>query len=245
MSRAALRVVVIVLIGLLLGVLVEAAVFAFIPNRGDPPSVYDDFRWSSISNGYWHVNEDGGNAAIVDGILTLSGAQTEMDHLLQTDPNKTVMVAKVRGLSMYKFALGLGSYHGGTVSLEFDNDGFRCGRGTESGWMVDDMKLWKTPPIGKWFYLRVSVFNPYPGVTNLPIKPKKSIVLTCTVYDSSGRRIAYDRPVDPPSNIRYPGIDEVYLRTWDNHNRYQVHWVYAGPVSGDPTRFFGARASGA
>lgn len=244
MNRTALRVAALVLIGLLLGVFVEAAVFAVVPSAGEPPSVYDDFRWSSISNGFWHVNEDGGYAAIVNGTLTMSGAQTEIDHLLQTDPNKTVIVAKVRGLSLYKFALGLGSYHGGTVSLEFDNDGFRCGRGTDAGWTVDDMKLWKIPPTGKWFYLRVLVENPYPGITKLPPKPKNPVVLTCSVFDSAGRRIAYDRPLNPPSNIRYPGIDEIYLRTWDYNNKYQVNWVYAGPVSGDPTRSFGRAPAG-
>jgi hypothetical protein len=236
MNRVALRVIVIGLIGLLLGVFAAAVAFAFVPNPGSAPSVYDDFRWSSISNGFWHVNEDGGQAAIVNGILTMGGAQTELDHMIQTDPNKTVMVAKVRGLSFYKFAVGLGTYHGGTVSLEFDNDGFRCGRGTDNGWMVDDMKLWKTPPTRQWFYLWLSVFNPYPGVTNLPIKPKKPVTLTCAVYDTSGHRIAYDRPMVPPPNTRYPGIDEMYMRTWDVHNRYQVDWVYAGPASGDPLR---------
>lgn len=243
MSRSAMRVIAIGAIGLLLGIFATAAALAFVPNQGSPPSVYDDFRWSSISNGFWHVNEDGGQAAIVDGILTLSGAQVEMDHMIQTDPNKTVIVARVRGEQLYKFALGVGSYHGGTVSLEFDNDGFRCGRGTDTGWTVDDMKLWTKPPTGQWFYLRVSVWNPYPGVTNLPPKPKHPIVLTCSVYDSIGRRIAYDKPLHPPSNMRYPGIDEIYLRTWDYHNRYQVDWVYAGPPSADPTRSFGRTRS--
>jgi hypothetical protein len=238
MSRDVLRWLAIGIIGVLLGAFATTAVAAFVPNRGSPPSLYDDFRWSSISNGFWHVNVDGGTAAIVDGILTLEGAQAELDHRIQTDPNKTVIVARVRGLSFYKFALGLGSTAGGTVSLEFDNDGFRCGRGTDSGWTVDDMKLWTTPPKGQWFYLKVSVWNPYPGVVTLPIKPKRHVVLTCSVYDGSGHRIAFDRPTKPPSNMRYPGIDEAYLRTWDADNRYQVDWVYAGPVSGDPTRSF-------
>lgn len=245
MSRAVLRVLIIGVIGVLIGVFLTAVAAAFVPNPGSAPSVYDDFRWSSISNGFWHVNEDGGQAAIVDGILTLSGAQAEMDHRIQTDPNRTVIVARVRGLKFFKFALGLGSYHGGTVSLEFDNDGFRCGRGTDNGWQVDDMKLWKTPPTGTWYYLKVAVWNPYPGVTTLPIKPKKAVVLTCSVYDTSGHRVAFNRPRKPPTNIRYPGIDEIYLRTWDTHNRYEVDWVYAGPESGDPTRSLVRAAGGA
>jgi hypothetical protein len=174
----------------------------------------------------------------VNGILTLQGAQTEMDHMFQTDPNKTVMVAKVRGLSFYKFDIALGSYHGNTVSLEFDNDGFRCGRGTDNGWTVDDMKLWTTPPTGKWFFLKLSIVNPYPNVVNLPIKPAKSVPLTCSVYDAAGHRIAYDKPTEPPTNLRYPGVDQISLRTWDTHNKYQVDWVYAGPEAADPTRSF-------
>jgi hypothetical protein len=150
------------LIALFVGIAVHAAYAAFLPAPGSSPSIYDDFNWSSISNGYWHVNVDGGTAEIRDGILTISGHQTELDRRIQTDPNHTVMVAKVRGLSFFKFGMGLGSYHGGTVSLEFDNDGFRCGRGTDNGWMVDDMKIWTTPPTDQWFYLKVSITNPYP-----------------------------------------------------------------------------------
>lgn len=244
MSRATLRVVIIGLIGVLLGVFAAAVAFAFVPGPGNAPSVYDDFRWSSISNGFWHVNEDGGQATIVNGIMTLAGAETEVDHAFQTDPYRTVMVAKVRGLSFYKFDIALGSYHGNTVSLEFDNDGFRCGRGTDNGWTVDDMKLWKTPPTGKWFYLKLSLVNPYPNVVNLPTKPAKSVPVTCTVYDASGHQVAHDVAIHPPSNLRYPGVDQMSMRTWDNNNKYQVDWVYAGPVAGDPTRSFARHAGG-
>ena len=239
MSRGALKLAVVAVIGIFFGIFLTAAVMAFLPNDGTAPSVYDDFRWSSISDGFWHVNADGGSAAIVNGILTMSGAQLEMDHLMQTDPNKTVMVAKVRGVQFYKFAIGVGTYHGGTVSLEFDNDGFRCGRGTDSGWQVDDMKLWTKPPMNKWFILKLSVVNPYPGITKLPAHPKKPVTLTCSVWTPSGKRVAYDQPTNPVPNTRYPGIDEIYMRTWDSHNQYQVDWVYAGPPSGDPTRGFG------
>jgi hypothetical protein len=58
------------------------------------------------------------------------------------------------------------------------------------------------------------------------------------VYDAKGNLVTRDQARKPPSNARYPGVDEIYLRTWDSHNKYQVDWVYAGPPSGDPTRAF-------
>jgi hypothetical protein len=41
-------------------------------------------------------------------------------------------------------------------------------------------------------------------------------------------------PKTPPPNAHYVSFDEVFMRTWDSPNEYQVDWFYAGPPSGNP-----------
>src|SRR5690348_16423385 len=137
MGRPVLRGAVIALVFFFLGVASWAGAMALVPNPGSPPGIYDEFNFSSTANGYWHVNPLGGTAAIKDGRITLAGHSIELDHRLQTDPHQTVVVAKVRGLGWDNFAVGLGLYHSGTVSIEFDSDGIKCGRGTTFGWRID------------------------------------------------------------------------------------------------------------
>lgn len=243
MKRSLLPAAVIALIFLLLGVAGAALAFAYLPDPGSPPSVYDDFAWSSVGNGYWHVNPVGASAEIKDNLLTLKGDTIELDRRVQTDPLETVVLAKVRGLSFHKFGLGIGVYHAGTVGLEFDNDGVKCGRGTDYGWKVDFLRAWKTPPVNQWFYVGISVRNPFPteqalrkaeiiaDKTNTKLKP---ITLRCYLFDAQKHLIAAEQPSNPPPNAHYVGFDEVFLRTWDSANDYQVDWLYAGPVSGIP-----------
>jgi hypothetical protein len=240
MNRYSLRWIVVSVIFLLLGAAVGAAIFFAIPASGSAPSIYDDFNWSSTANGFWHVNPVGATDRIKNGTLTLSGHSIELDRRLQTDPNSTVAVARVRGLSFDKFALGLGVYHSGTISLEFDSDGVKCGRGTDHGWQIDILKPWTTPPVSKWFYVGIKVVNPYPDPKVLAklgdIDPDKlkPVTLTCALWDSSGHLIASDTPTDPKPNTHYAALDEAYVRTWDSKNKYQIDWLYAGPPSGIP-----------
>ena len=131
MSRSTLRTIAVAAIFLLLGVAGTAGVVAAIPDPGSPPSIYDDFQWSSISNGFWHVNTYGSTARIERSRLILSGHRMELDKRVQTDPYETVIAARVRGVSLYKFSIGLGVYHSGTVSMELDNDGIKCGYGSD------------------------------------------------------------------------------------------------------------------
>src|SRR5437764_10959958 len=125
MGRPLLQGAVIALIFFFLGVAGWAGAMALVPNAGSTPSIFDDFNFSSTSNGYWHVDSIGSTAAIRDGLMTVSGHSIELDHRLQTDPHQTVVVAKIRGLGWDKFAIGLGLYHSGTVSVEFDSDGIK------------------------------------------------------------------------------------------------------------------------
>jgi hypothetical protein len=238
MGRTAVRIAVLGAIFLLLGVASAAAVFAFVPNPGSPPSIFDDFNYASTSSGFWHVNAIGGKAIIKDGLLTLSGHSVELDHRLQTDPYRTVAVAKVRGRGWDKFALGLGVYHSGTMGVEFDNDGAKCGWPTDHGWKIDYLKGWKTPPTRQWFYLVISVTNPFPNVPDLTpeMELKHPVTIICSLYDGSGRQLARVHPVDPPPNAHYASLDEAFVRTWDSHNRYEVDWIYAGPPSGSPIK---------
>ncbi|HLJ68735.1 MAG TPA: hypothetical protein VKX16_15380 [Chloroflexota bacterium] len=240
MNRRVLQIGVFSLIALCIGIAGTAAVFAFIPDSGSPPAIFDDFNWSSISNGYWHVNPIGATAVIKSGLLTLSGHSVELDRRLQTDPKETVVAARVRALSFNKFGLGIGVYHSGTVGMEFDADGIKCGRGTDHGYQVDFLKGWKTPPVGQWFYLEVTVVNPYPNpkvlqqLGDISSDKLKKVKVICAAYDSQGHLISRVSPTDPPANSHYVAFDEVFMRTWDSNNRYQVDWFYAGPPSGDP-----------
>jgi hypothetical protein len=239
MPRPALRVVAIALIFLFLGSGTAAAVMAFIPNEGSPAAIYDDFGFSSTQNGYWHENPVGATARIKHSILTLTGDSIELDHRIQTDDYLTVMSLKIRGLQFHKFGFGLGVFHAGTIGMEFDNDGAKCGRASDYGWQVDFIKGWTKPPTDQWFYLQVAVKNPYPikpPPKNLPKTKYKHVTLTCSVYDSSGHLIARTIPTNPPANTNYAALDEAFVRTWDSDNKYQIDWLYAGPASGDPLR---------
>ncbi|GAC1651163.1 MAG: hypothetical protein NVS9B15_11230 [Acidobacteriaceae bacterium] len=243
MTRPFARGTVIALIFLFLGVAGAAAVFAYLPDPGSTPSVYDDFNWNSTANGFWHVNAIGSTADISHGRLTLSGHSIELDHRLQTDPRQTVVVVKVRGESLHKFGVGIGVYHAGTVGMEFDDDGVKCGRGTDYGWKVDYVRSWTQQPLHQWFYLAMVVTNPYPDTVSLKKaeksdKPLKPVTLTCFLYDGSGRLLSRVVPTDPRPNAHYVAFDEVFVRTWDSRNRYQVDWIYAGPPSGNPSRHF-------
>lgn len=233
--RSVLQGLVIALVALFIGVAGTAAVLAYIPDPGSNPSVFDDFNWSSTANGFWHVNAIGASAIIKNGTLTLSGHSIELDRRLQTDPRVTIAAAKVRGFGFRRFGLGLGVYHAGTVALEFDNEGFKCGRGSDFGWRVDLMKSWTTPPTGQWFILKVKVTNPYPTaksqakVAGLDASKLKPVTVQCSVYDANGKLISTVTPTDPQPNAHYNALDEAYMRTWDSGNKYQLDWFYAGP----------------
>lgn len=232
------RLALIALVFLFLGVAGAAAAFALIPDPGSPPGVYDTFNWDSTANGYWHVNPYGATAVVRNSALTLSGHTIELDRRLQTDPFDTVVVIRVRGLSFDKFGFGIGGYHIGGVGMEFDKDGAKCGYGSDFGWEVPFVKGWTVPPSGQWFYLALSVKDPYPNVTSSAATGTKPIGITCAMYDSSGRLVNSITPTQPPANAKYPGFDEVYMRTWDSQNRYQIDWVYAGPPAGSPLKQF-------
>lgn len=242
MSRPATRVAVLAVIFFFVGVGTTAAGLAAIPDPGSAPSIYDDFSWSSTANGFWHVNAVGATAVIKDSLLTLRGHSIELDRRVQTDPYETVAVAKVRGIHFHKFDIGIGAYHAGTIGIEFDDDGVKCGRGTDFGWKIDFMKAWQHPPAGQWFYLEIAVTNPYPTkealqrAEDLAEKGKKLKVsrVTCSMYDSGGHLVTTMTPMVPPPNAHYVGLDEAFLRTWDSGNDYQVDWFYTGPPSGIP-----------
>ncbi len=233
-----LQILVIGLIFLFVGVASAAAYFELLPVPGSAPSIYDDFAWNSTANGFWHVNAYGAKAEIKHSILTLKGDSIELDRRVQTDPFETVVMARVRGVAFHKFALGLGLYHAGTISLEFDNDGVKCGRGTDFGWRIDIMKKWAPPPAGAWFYLGVDVVNPYPDPRKTPkdYSLAKPVKLRCSIWDTNGRLVATDLVKTPPPNAHYVGLDEAYMRTWDSDNTYQIDWIYAGPPSGNPAK---------
>jgi hypothetical protein len=170
-------------------------------------------------------------------MLTLSGDSIELDRRMQTDPNATVVMARVSAAHFHKFGLGIGVYHAGTLGMEFDDDGIKCGRGTDRGWRVDFVKGWKVPPVGRWFYLKIVVVNPYPNPTSYAAAPSnklKPVTLTCSAYDAQGRLIGQITPRDPVPNAHYIALDEVFVRTWDSRNDYQVDWFYAGPPAGVP-----------
>jgi hypothetical protein len=229
------------LIFLLVGVALAALALAYIPDPGSPPSIFDDFRWSSTENGYWHVNAVGASASISHSVLPLSGDSIELDHRIQTDPVTTVVSVKVRGLKFHKFGMGIGVFHAGTVGMEFDDDGVKCGRASEYGWKIDYLKSWRSPPVGKWYYLEMSVTNPYPHAKDTSKIPKdklKPVKMVCSLYDASGKLLSVVNAVYPPPATNYDALDEVFVRTWDTNNEYQVDWVYSGPRAGDPIRAF-------
>ncbi len=234
-NRTLYIVISVALVALCVGIAGTAAVLAFLPDPGSGPSIYDDFNWSSTGNGYWHVNPIGATATIKNGLLTLEGHDIELDRRIQTDPAVTIAVARVRGLSFRRFGMGLGVYHSGTVALEFDNEGFKCGRGSNVGWRVDLMKSWTTPPTGQWFTLKVKVTNPYPtiaeqkAVAHLDASQLKPVTVQCSVYDSHDHLISTVTPTDPEPNAHYDALDEAYMRTWDSGNKYQIDWFYSGP----------------
>lgn len=240
MSRSFLRGAVIALMFLFLGVAGAAAVMAYIPDPGSAPSIFDDFAWSSTANSFWHVNPVGATATIKNNMLTLKGDSIELDRRVQTDPYVTTVMARVRATHFHKFAIGLGIYHAGTISEEFDDDGVKCGRASDFGYRIDIVKPWKPPPTGQWFILRLDAINPYPNpadyakVQNLDPSKWKHVRVTCSLYDSTGRLIASISPTKPYTNTHYIGLDEAYVRTWDSQNDYQVDWFYSGPLSGIP-----------
>jgi len=211
------------------------------PSPGTPPSIFDTFAWNSTRDGFWHVHPYGGTASVANSMLTLSGDSIELDRLLQTDPDTTVVAARVRASSFHKFAIGIGSYHNGTITTEFDDDGVKCGYGSGAGWQVVYIKAWKKPPLDTWFDIEVRVVNPYPGYTPqqlaaLNSSVLKSPVITCALFDSQGKLLGSVTPQAPlpSSNAHYVGLDEAFMRTWDSQNDYQVDWFYAGPPSGLP-----------
>ncbi|MGH2449587.1 MAG: hypothetical protein ACRDFS_13425 [Chloroflexota bacterium] len=239
MSRLAVRAVIVAVIFTFVGVAGAAAAYIYIPQPGTAPSIYDTFRWDSISDGFWHVNSYGATATIDQSMLDLKGHMIELDHLLQTDPARTIIVARVRGLAFHRFALGIGSYHGGTLTLEYDDDGMKCSWGTGQGQQIDIMKAWTKPPVGKWRYLEVAVDNPYPGwsphqLSTLNYLTEKPLGVTCMAYDAKGHLISSVHPTSPEPNAHYVSLDEAFFRTWDSANNYQIDWVYAGPPSGNP-----------
>jgi hypothetical protein len=236
MGSWALRVLVVGLIFLCLGIAGSAAVFALMPSPGSPPGIFDTFDWDSMSNGYWHASPYGGTASINGSRLTLAGHTVELDRRLQTDPYDTVVAVRVRGLGFDKLGFGISGLHSANVGMEFDSDGIKCGYGSDEGWIVPVLKGWTAPPTRQWFYLVLSVRNPYPTVTSSAATGTKPIGVTCSAYDGRGRLLNSVTATRPPPNAKYPGFDEVYLRTWDSKNRYQVDWLYAGPPSGSPLR---------
>jgi hypothetical protein len=246
MKRGLWRWVAAGIIFLFLGSAIGGAVVWAIPNEGSPPSIFDAFSYSSTSSGYWHVDPIGAQAIIKNGTMTLVGNSIELDHRIQTDPYSTVAVARVRALSFDKLAVGLGLYHSGTISFEFDSDGAKCGRGTDVGWAVDYVKSWVVPPVGQWFYVGIKIKNPYPNpspallakLSNEDPSLWKPVTITCALWDSAGHILAQTTPTTPRPNTHYASLDEAYLRTWDDKNRYQIDWFYAGPPSAMP---FGLR----
>jgi len=242
-DRKLAQIGVIALVALLIGVACTAAVFAYIPDSGLAPSIFDDFSYSTTASGFWHVNAVGGDNIIKPSTLTLTGGSIELDRRLQTDPKETVISLRIRAQHFDKFGFGIGAYHAGTVGIEFDGDGVKCGRGTDYGYQVDSVVDWKSPPVGQWFYLRVAVHNPYPdpkAFAKLHITDAskyKKVDLICSAWDNQGHLLGQVKPTNPPPNAHYPGFDEVFMRTWDSANNYQVDWFYAGPPSGDPLRF--------
>lgn len=241
MRREMIRTLIIALIALCLGVAAAAAGMALIPASGSAPSIFDDFNFSSTSNGFWHVNPVGATATIKNGLLTLKGDSIELDRRVQTDPYETVVSAKIRARNFHRLGLGLGIYHAGTIGLEFDNEGIKCGRGTDFGYEVDPVTVFKQPlPVNQWFYIQLAVKNPYPTkeeqdkVRDLDQSKLKPLTEICSAYDAKGHLIGRSIPTDPVPNTHYVGLDEVYIRTWDASNDYQVDWLYAGPPSGNP-----------
>ncbi|PZR98051.1 MAG: hypothetical protein DLM70_18320 [Chloroflexi bacterium] len=231
---------VIALIALFVGVAGSAAAFFYMPDSGSAPSIYDSFNFSSTANGFWHVYTDGADATIKHGMLTLSGHTLELDRRLQTDPKETVVALRIRGRSFHKFGAGLGIYHAGTLGLEFDDDGIKCGRGTDHGYAVDTVRGWTAPPANQWFYLLIAVINPYPNpkvlakLGNVDYSQLKKVTLRCAIFDAQGHLLAEDTAKHPPPNAHYAGLDEAYMRTWDSRNNYQIAWFNAGPPGGDP-----------
>jgi hypothetical protein len=250
-SRRFLQGLVLASIGLCIGVAGTAAVLAYIPDAGSPPSIFDDFNWSSTANGFWHVNPVGGDAIIKNGLLTLSGHSVELDKRVQTDPLVTVASIRVRAIHFGKFGFGIGLFHSGTIGMEFDSDGIKCGRGTDFGYRIDFVLTPQALPVpGQWYYLQMSLKNPYPNPADdakaslLPAAKRKKIRFVCSVYNSSGRLLGQDIAVNPPPNTHYAALDEAYMRTWDSGNNYQVDWVYVGSRGGDPlVRFVSSSAS--
>ncbi|HZU13581.1 MAG TPA: hypothetical protein VFB58_12145 [Chloroflexota bacterium] len=228
------RLAAIAVIFLCLGAATAAGVFAFIPNPGSPPSIFDDFKWSSISNGYWHVYAAGGTARINYSILTLHGDTIEMDHRLQTDPYRTVVVVKIRATHFGKFSIGLGAYHSTAVSFEFDVDGAKCLRPSKEGTQIDILQPWLKPPTHRWFYLMLTLTNPYPYATSLTPAMTKPVTVACSLYGAHRQLLVSHRPITPPTELHYAAIDLINMRTWDTGNNYQVDWIYAGPASGSP-----------
>jgi len=238
MPQTIMRAIVIAIIALCLGIAGTTAAVALIPDTGSPPSIFDDFNWDSTANHFWHVNAIGATAKIRHGMLTLAGNSVELDRRFQTDPNETIVATHVRGIKFHKFGFGAGLWHAGTIGMEFDDDGVKCGRASDFGYKVDYMRDWTRPPVGQWFYLEIALKNPYPDPKKIPPNVKdtklKRVVLRCSIYDQAGKLVATTIAKDPPPNTHYVGLDEAYVRTWDNHNQYQVDWVYAGPPSGNP-----------
>jgi hypothetical protein len=237
MNRSLFRLLAVGLIVLFLAVGTTMAVMALVPEAGSPPSIFDDFKWSSTSSGFWHVNAVGASASIKNSFLTLKGDSIELDHRIQTDPHVMVVAAKVRGIDFHKFGLGIGVFHAGTIGMEFDDDGVKCGRGSDYGWKVDYVKGWTVQPTNQWFYLELAVTNPYPvtfDTSNIPKKKLKHVTVRCALFDASGNLINEVTAKNPPPNANYAALDEAFVRTWDSGNQYQVDWFYAGPPSGDP-----------
>lgn len=240
MSRSLLRILLAAFIALCLGVAGTAFAVTLIPDPGSPPSIYDDFNFSSVANGYWHTHSYGATERIANGVLTITGDNMEFDKRFQTDPNETVISAKLRAGFYHKMGIGMGSYHSGTVGLEIDSDGIKCGRGTDFGYMVNPVYPWVNQPTNKWFYVRMSIINPYPtleeqkAAANLP--PAKLIrpTIRCSAWNANGKLLGTVVASVPPPNTNYVSIDEAYIHTWDSHNDYQIDWIYAGPKSGDP-----------
>lgn len=234
MARTLIRVVVIAAIFFFVGVASSAAYFAALPGPASTPGFFDEFNDAATTQAFWHVNSYGAKISVHHSALTMKGDTLELDHRIQTDPKQTIIIARVRGIQLHKFALGFGVYHAGAIALEFDNDGVKCGRGTDHGWKIDYLQAFARPPIGTWYYLELGVINPYPNVKHFTPKMKKGLKLVCAIYDSNGRLMARVVPNDPAPTGHYNGLDEAYLRTWDSGNLYQVDWVYAGPPSGNP-----------
>jgi hypothetical protein len=240
MTRRTLEFAVIAFVALCLGIGGTAVVLALIPDAGSPPSIYDDFNWNSTANGYWHVHSTGGAADIAHSNLTLRGDSVELDKRFQTDPSVTVISAKLRASYFHKLGIGVATYHAGTAGLEIDSDGIKCGRGTDFGYRVDPVTTWITPPTNQWLYVEVTIANPYPTTAEQlaadQLPPEKLIrpTITCSAWDSHGKLLGTVVAKNPPPNTHYVAIDEAYMRTWDSANNYQIDWVYAGPVSGNP-----------